>query len=317
MKYMKIVKKILSWISLLFLSFSAVILTSSFLFKWNMREQKIIDLVKENDLSFLLVTKDGETTSLMEDTKAYLIRLGIPKEAIEAVVNSEPTKEFVGKYTYQIFKTILYQTGKLEITKEDIVLLVERNFPVIERTLKESGMSFQKEQKDVILHLISQHEDHIMDLFPTVNQLLRKIDEGTLYDEKINFLFYCFRVWTSKKMIWIFLILLFLNTLFLCLLNWKDKVTLIYIRTSLLFYSFFFIAIEILLGTVVKDFLMSEWQSANHFFNYFVNVISKNIWIFIFLGFLMALFVSSILRYWEKREKEKILMVSSNSIEND
>lgn len=303
--YMKNIKKILSWISILFLSLGAICLTLAFLLQWNMNEEKIIHYIDENDLSFLMVTKNGDTTNMMEDTKKYLLSIGIPNEAILSVINSEPTKKFVGKYTYQIFKQIIYQTGHLEITKDDIVALVKDNFPIISFSLNKQGLTFQKQQQDKILNLIDKHSDNVLDLFPTVNQFIHKMEQELLYNQSVSKFVFIINTITSKKVIIVLLIFLFFNVFFLFLLNWKQKVSIVYFRTSILFYSFFFIGIEVFLGTIVKDFLMNEWKSANRLFNYLVNVISKNLWIFILLGLFLAVFLTRILTKWKEKDLEK------------
>ena len=174
---MEIIKKISSYLLIGILVLSAILLTVASLIKWNLKENRIMNYMKENDLSFILKTKDGYTTDLLEDTKTYLEKIGIPKEAIEEVINSNPTKEFVGKYTYKILNYIIYKKGSVQITKEDILDLVKNNFPVVETALKEQNQPFLPEYQKNILLLIDKYIDHIMDLFPTVNHLITKIEQ--------------------------------------------------------------------------------------------------------------------------------------------
>jgi len=298
-------KKIISYFLVFGIFLFASLLSIACLAKYHLEEKQIISLFQENDLTFMVQKKDGSLNSLMEDTKAYLKFIGIPDEAITAVINSDVTKKFVGKYTYKILCYYLYQDEKVEITKEDILYLTKNNFGVIEDSLKAHGKTFSQKQQDTILGLIYQYSDEIMNLFPTIKSLFDKInDDSFLINNTISFQMFTdfLRILIHKTTILLFLFFLLLFVVLLFLL-WKKRYFIYYIKFSFLLYIVFFLIIEIGMGTVMKEYLMSNWEGANSFFNYFVNQICKSLWIFLFISFIFLILCNIFLKRVALKEK--------------
>jgi len=301
---MDVFKKIISSFLMFLLTCSAVFLTFSFLIKWNLKEDRVVNYTKQNDLSFILKTKDGNTNDLLKDTEEYLKKIGIPSNTIDEVINSESTHEFVGIYTYKILNYAIHKNGTLEITKNDILNLVKNNFPIIAENIKKEGKEFSKSQQEEILSLIDRYSSEVIELFPTVNTLIQKINREDFviyHDITLGKITKFLGVFTGKTLIYSLCSILIFSFLLLVLINYKKMILLIYIRLSILFYSFFFIIVEVLLGTVIKDYLMSEWESANSVLNYFVNVVSKNLWVFILIGFFLSICITMFHRQLDRR----------------
>ena len=70
-------------------------------------------------------------------------------------------------------------------------------------------------------------------------------------------------------------------------------------------YIFLFVFVEVMMGTIGKDFLMNKWESANTFINYFVNAVSKNLW-FLLITATIFLLILTIIEKVGKKENEKI-----------
>lgn len=286
---MKLGKKIISYILIGICITSAIFLTISFLIKWNLLENTIMKHIKNNDLSFILKDKNGTETKYLEETKEALKKIGIPSETINAVVNSEATVNFIGKYTAQIFNYLIYETGNITINKEDILLLAEQNFPVIERVLKEKDIPFTKEQQELINSLIEKHQNNIMDLFPSVKRLINKLENKTfiLYEEtSLLNIVHLLEKLTNKTLIYALILLGCSSIIFLFLIE-RKKISK-WLKTSLLCYAFFFIGVEVFLGTILKKYVLTEWESANEILNYFINCISQELWVFILVGLLLS-----------------------------
>lgn len=266
------------------------LLTISFLLKWNLREKNIKNYIYENDFSFVFLRTDGNESDLLLDIKNILSTIGIPQITLNAVINSEPTKQFIGNFMRQILLYMIYEQDTPVLTKEILLDLAQKNFPIMDEILKQNGAHLTDHQKYTIINLIKNHDEDIISLFPTINNFIRKYADHSIkiyknisLNEIANFL----RTLTSKTLIITFLILLFLCLLLLFFLNSFLK----YLKFAVFLYSFFFIFIEIIFGTVLKTFLMNEWHSANVFWNYYINEISKSLWIFLLLSFLLLLFI--------------------------
>lgn len=296
---MKLGKKIISYILIGICITSAIFLTISFLIKWNLLENTIMKHIKNNDLSFILKDKNGTETKYLEETKEALKKIGIPSETINAVVNSEATVNFIGKYTAQIFNYLIYETGNITINKEDILLLAEQNFPVIERVLKEKDIPFTKEQQELINSLIEKHQNNIMDLFPSVKRLINKLENKTfiLYEEtSLLNIVHLLEKLTNKTLIYALILLGCSSIIFLFLIE-RKKISK-WLKTSLLCYAFFFIGVEVFLGTILKKYVLTEWESANEILNYFINCISQELWVFI----LVSLLLNGFFCWYEKKK---------------
>ena len=122
------IKKIVSYILL----FLCVFLTFFFIFlveiKWNIREEQLVRYLKNADLTFIMNSYDGIQSELLQNVENYLEVIQVPTDAIEEVLNSEATKEFVGKYLANVFSYLIYQNEDVSITKEDVAHIAAQIF---------------------------------------------------------------------------------------------------------------------------------------------------------------------------------------------
>lgn len=293
------VKKICSYLFTIILSLIAIMLTLSFLLKWNLKEENIKKFIKENDFTFILKTRDGEESDLLNDIKVLFKTFGIPESAIHEIVNSEATKEFLGTYTYHVLNYMIYKKGNIYISQEDLVKLAYNNFPIIEEILKKQHIVFKEEQKEKILKIIEEEKDEILDFFPTVKILEDRIQNQTITIYKnitLDDLNVFLEIFSNKTYIVVMFIFFFGCVGILFIIHYKSILFLKYIKSSLFIYTFFFITVEIFLGTVFKEFLMLEWKSANSFFNFTVNKISKNLWVFLLISIILIILINIIIK---------------------
>jgi len=313
-------KKLTSYFLVLCCAFSAVYLTFSFLFYWNLKEERIARYLKENDLAFLFQNTDGKDSNLLEDTKEALRIIGIPSSTIHEVVNSDVTTKFIAKYLRELSLYFIYKTEEPSISKQDMISLVEENFSVVNEVLQREGKSLSEDQKKIILTLIDHHSDHIMELFPTVVRFQEKIrnEDLSIYQnvgiQDVRGMFQRF----SNKTLVFSLILILISSSFLLFLIYRKKFFLFckYLSFSIFLYVSFFVSFEVFLGTVLKEYLMLEWQSANTILNYLVNVISKDLWIFLLLSLGLLLFFGFFRKKLEIKEKSVIIVEQEKGKEN-
>lgn len=298
------IKKIISYILLVLCIFLTFIFTFLVEIKWNTREEQMVRYLKNADLTFIMNSYDGMESELLQNVEDYLEAIHIPASTIEAVLNSDVTKEFVGKYLSGIFTYLLYQKEDVTITKDDVIQLVNENFSIISATLQAQGLTLSEEEKNQIDAYVSEYSDQVLEFFPTANQLIQKlttqdvvlVNSITLSDVT-SFLQ---SVLNPTFLISILGILLFfLGALWL--MN-KGK-RCFYFKRYFFLFAFLLVLCEIFIGTIIKENLMLRLESAETFINYMINEISKHVWIIILCAVVISFVLSRIERKEKKNEK--------------
>ena len=298
------IKKIISYILLVLCIFLTFIFTFLVEIKWNTREEQMVRYLKNADLTFIMNSYDGMESELLQNVEDYLEAIHIPASTIEAVLNSDVTKEFVGKYLSGIFTYLLYQKEDVTITKDDVIQLVNENFSIISTTLQAQGLTLSEEEKNQIDAYVSEYSDQVLEFFPTANQIIQKlttqdvvlVNSITLSDVT-SFLQ---SVLNPTFLISILGILLFLLGA-LWLMN-KGK-RCFYFKRYFFLFAFLLVLCEIFIGTIIKENLMLRLESAETFINYMINEISKNVWIIILCAVVISFVLSRIERKEKKNEK--------------
>ena len=298
------IKKIISYILLVLCIFLTFIFTFLVEIKWNTREEQMVRYLKNADLTFIMNSYDGMESELLQNVEDYLEAIHIPASTIEAVLNSDVTKEFVGKYLSGIFPYLLYQKEDVTITKDDVIQLVNENFSIISATLQAQGLTLSEEEKNQIDAYVSEYSDQVLEFFPTANQLIQKlttqdvvlVNSITLSDVT-SFLQSVLNPTFLISILGIFLF--FLGALWL--MN-KGK-RCFYFKRYFFLFAFLLVLCEIFIGTIIKENLMLRLESAETFINYMINEISKHVWIIILCAVVISFVLSRIERKEKKNEK--------------
>ena len=298
------IKKIISYILLVLCIFLTFIFTFLVEIKWNTREEQMVRYLKNADLTFIMNSYDGMESELLQNVEDYLEAIHIPASTIEAVLNSDVTKEFVGKYLSGIFTYLLYQKEDVTITKDDVIQLVNENFSIISATLQAQGLTLSEEEKNQIDAYVSEYSDQVLEFFPTANQLIQKlttqdvvlVNSITLSDVT-SFLQSVLNPTFLISILGIFLF--FLGALWL--MN-KGK-RCFYFKRYFFLFAFLLVLCEIFIGTIIKENLMLRLESAETFINYMINEISKHVWIIILCAVVISFVLSRIERKEKKNEK--------------
>ena len=114
------------------------------------------------------------------------------------------------------------------------------------------------------------------------------------------------KIFLSTTNICIALSILLISAFLLVFMHFNSKKYICYLKNTILVYIFLFVFIEIMMGTIGKDFLMNKWESANTFINYLVNAVSKNLWLLLITATVFLLILTIIEKVW-KRLNEKSL----------
>ena len=145
-----------------------------------------------------------------------------------------------------------------------------------------------------------------MNFFPTANVFLKKIEQGNVIvyqNITLKDITTSLKVFLSTTNICIALSILLISAFLLVFLHFNSKKYIIYLKNTILVYIFLFVFIEIIMGTIGKDYLMNQWESANTFINYLVNVVSKNLWFLLIIATIFLLILTMI----QKIEKKHVL----------
>src|SRR5574344_1967042 len=144
---MKVLKKISSILFSIIGIGLLLLITIGVILKINLRQSKIEYYLKNNDMSFLLKNTDGTDNEFVSQIKELCVLVGIPDDTVEAMLNSDATKEFASKYMVSIFDYLIYQKIDNTITDTDIKNVVIQNYDVINDKMKEKGLEFAESDR--------------------------------------------------------------------------------------------------------------------------------------------------------------------------
>lgn len=278
------IRKIFLSLVSLSLTLGLLYITISGLLKYNLQEEQFLNYLKDNDISFLLRTQSGEESSFYKDLTAGLSQIQIPEETIIPILNSEPTKEFLATYIYNAVLSYIYDYEQPKVTSEEILSLLESNFPVIEQTL---GEELAEAKQSEILNYANIYMEDLQGALPTINEVIQKVGLTSLENLKI-----LIRIMQNKT---IFILVSLGSLLFLGLLILFARVAKTdehYIKRSITLYVAILLVVEVLIGTILKDYFMSEIAIIKVFINYLCNILAKEIWLFVFLGVGITLLIN-------------------------
>ena len=250
-------------------------MTISGLLNYNLEEKQLLSYLKDNDISFLLQTQSGEESSFYKDLTSGLSQIQIPEETILPILNSEPTKEFLATYIYNAVSAYINDLEQPQVTSKEILFLLENNFPIIEQTLQEN---LPETKKNEILDYANLYMEDLRAALPTINEVIQKVGLTSLDQLKI-----LIRLLERKDIFVLVSIGALLLLILLILFSRVDKTNERYIKRSITLYVAILLVLEALIGTVLKDYFMSEIAVIKVFVNYLCNILAKEIWLLIFL----------------------------------
>ena len=288
---MKLIKETGVFLSSILLFLTCLFLTISFILKISIRPSSIQKYINENDFSFLVKTSSGDDSLFLKETKMFLEGLGISGSVVDQVIESDVVKQLIRDYTIQYILYYLNE-GEKPVFDASLFKKILRENTQITSWLFKSISKQEKEQKQKLIdEKIDEYSKDVLNFFPTVQHFMQRLESEKSYFgvtipqilDFIAFLMSKFWILLSIILLWISMILLFC-----CGKNVRSVYKALY-RTSFA-YTSVLIVVEIFLGTVVKTALMNRLEIANGFINYMVNVISKDIWVFVIVGIFCSIF---------------------------
>lgn len=288
---MKYIKKVgLIFFSGLFIG-CCFFLMVSFLLKVSIRSSSIKKYVDENDFAFLVKTSSGEDSKLLKETKSFLQDIGVSSSVIDEIIKSDVMKKYITNYTVL---SILYYLGEGEEPKVDISFfkkVFKENIQITSWIMETNSKQERHAKMKVLEEKFDKYATHIIDFVPPVKNFLKRLEgENTYLGLTFKQILALISLMMSKKWIISVVILMWLSLVFIFVCG-ENLLTVYHsLFVSFLVFTSVLIIIEILLGTVLKTKLMERLESANVFINYMVNVLSKDIWVFVIVGILMCIF---------------------------
>lgn len=295
---MRIIKFILNLLLSILCIFSLTIFSLSTTLKKHIDKDYVQSIIHDMDLSLILEQQNIEIVNTIGEV---LKLVGVPEESIDAVVNSKPTKDFIGVYASNCITYLLYDEEIL-ITKDDIKQLLENNFNIIEDSLADKEQLIFKYLKEMIIEYIDSHGDELAAKFPSPKEVLKNGDIEIYSGISLKDLSKKISFAISDKVIVSSIIVAIISLLSLIILNlskrrWAKKLSIVFIL-----YSLIILGIEFIIQTskvLLIDDTDVNSKAIINIFNSFSNMISYSLFISIILS--ITLFI-----IYKLRKKEII-----------
>ena len=204
-------------------------------------------------------------------------------------------------------KYVLYYLNEGEKPEFDASMfkrILRENVEITSWLFNTDSRQERERKQKLIDEKIDEYSEDVLNFFPTIQNFMKRLESEKSYFgfsvhqilDLISFMMSKLWICISVVLLWICLLLIF----------WcGDSVEKVYqaLFRSVFIYISFLIIVEVLLGTVIKTMMMERLEVANVFINYMVNVLSKDIWVFVIIGILTAIFFKKYPQ-WTHRNNE-------------
>ncbi len=285
-------------------------LTLSVVMRNFLNQKNIYDTIKNNDMSFFLNDLNEDKQLLLDEIKETFKILGLKDNTIEEVLNSDGTKNFISIYLSNTLNYFFKNEKEIPIKKEDLKNLIQSNMSIIESNLSQKEKDYINKYEQQLYNYIDEHADEIIGFFPMPEQLLNQVNQQeVMLNSNVSLQDVTKTISTliSLQFIYLLIAIITLIVIILIIINrfnykWADC-----LKKITLSYSFIMIALEILLGTVIKSMAINISKSTSPILNYLVNNISQKIWIWIITAITLTIIFYVLLKREEKKNNhEKI-----------
>ncbi len=308
---MKVLKVFICVLITILCIFTLSIGTMSLIAKKNLDSKQIKKIIDDNGIDFILESLDKDDKALLDSTKKFLVEVGIPKEAIDDVLNSKGTKNFISTYISNCVSYLLNENEEIPLTKKDLKELISSNIDVIETSMNKQEKEFIDIGKKAIYDYIDKKGDKIIAFFPTPKDLLGEIDQSqiTVYNnlslkditEKISF-------FISNKFLLTTICISIAAIVVLILTNLKRRVWAKYLIAIGFTYSAIMLIIKLIIDVAIKLVLSDYNKKTLDVIKYIANNCSNYLWISIISSLIISIILCII---YGLRKKELTILTSS------
>ncbi len=253
--------------------------------------ETIKKMITDNDFSTVLNDLYQENEEILEGTKQVFEALNIPSDAIEQVINSDATKNFIGIYASNTVDALFGNEEEKVLTKEDLKSLIKDNLDIIQQQMPSEEKEFLENYENIAYDYIDEHGDEIISYFPTPKEIFGEVDQSKIKvynDISLKQVIDFINLITSLKFLIIYSLIILFVLLLIYLLKRKVRWARYYTGVFTT-YSFIMIFVEVILLTVMKSTIMNELESFSTIVNYLINGLSKTIWMFIIPSLIIAI----------------------------
>lgn len=213
----------------------------------------IIKTVKESDFSSFYKDDNGNNTEVIDALELLLEKSNVPEEVVSEIVDSEPTKEFLGTYIGNSIENVINDKDEQELTSEDVVNLVDGNMSIIEKYAKDKGLELSDDTRNEILSLTEENSSILLSKMPNSKEIITMTG-----NDKINEMITLSKLLLSEDTKIAFLIAFGINVLFLILLRLKHNRWLKTLSAPFMISSFLLIAFSLLLKDPMKNYIAND-----------------------------------------------------------
>ena len=213
----------------------------------------IIKTVKESDFSSFYKDDNGNNTEVIDALELLLEKSNVPEEVVSEIVDSEPTKEFLGTYIGNSIENVINDKDEQELTSKDVVNLVDGNMSIIEKYAKDKGLELSDDTRNEILSLTEENSSILLSKMPNSKEIITMTG-----NDKINEMITLSKLLLSKDTKIAFLIAFGINVLFLILLRLKHNRWLKTLSAPFMISSFLLIAFSLLLKDPMKNYIAND-----------------------------------------------------------
>lgn len=222
--------------------------------------------LKESDFTAFYKDSNGNETEIISSFRILLENTGVPTSAIDEVVNSEETKEFIGQYVSNSIEASINETEQKPLEEQDVVELVRGNMEIITKDLEEEGIEVSEEIQNEILTLTYENAHILTENMPTGEEIITLTG-----NDKINELTTLSKLLLSDKTKFTLLISIGANLLFLILLRLKKFRFLKTISAPLIINAIILVVISMFFNDYITNFILNSSETLKIVFSPFMD----------------------------------------------
>lgn len=269
--------------------FEFVIISLFFLvcsFSSYLTPKSITDTFKKIDFKEIIKDENGNNTELSLAIKETLELSGVPDKAVDEILESEATKEFLGSFVGNSLNSVIHDDKEKPVKSKDIVNLVEKNMDIVSKKCDEANIPFTDTMKQNILNNVEKNAEIIIKELPNASEIVEMTGNDKLKDiQKFSQLLLGNN--TKKVLLISFLVCAFL----ILLLRLKQFIWLKSISLPITLSSIILIISSTVFKSQISSIILNSVGNMKTLFNPIMDGIMNKIMTFGILGFAVSIFL--------------------------
>ncbi|MBE6159694.1 MAG: hypothetical protein E7157_01450 [Lactobacillales bacterium] len=248
-KIKKFLLAILTFICMLVLMTDIVLFSLKKTSEKYLKEEKIKEIVENINVIDLFKDKDGKELEEFTQIKDKIVDSGIPKEAVDSFINSDPVNKYASDTINKAIDNVLENKQEKVIDSNSLNTFFENNMDSISKELQEKNVPkseyLTKENQQKILNKIKEKTPYIEEKIDAVsNKISEKL--GFDYTLKISKMINLFELLYTKLLDFLLIIVFIIFIMGICItrqsiyksLKW---IGITFVSSSIILYCISFI----------------------------------------------------------------------------